>query len=166
MRILFISIFLFTLVCTFACGQTASKTEQTNSKVEKAPSAHVFDLAEFEMNKEKWRSLAITNYDVTIEATGFLTNFPRPVLISVRNSKLVSIKSGDKKNNYVKGYDFLNTVEKLFTFVESEWKRKAEVLNVIYDDEFGFPKSIALDEKKGMSDDELGVTVTNFTPIK
>ena len=57
-------------------------------------------------------------------------------------------------------------MEKLFGFVENQSKKSPDVLMVSYDEDFGFPRSILLDQKESWSDDELEVKVVMFEVTK
>ena len=119
-----------------------------------------FNLAVFERNRDLWTSKNIQHYKMIIGASGFLMNFPEKVLIEVRNSRPVSTyslsKTGNNATNSYKGYD---TVEHLFSFIETEKKRNAKRLDVIYDVSLGFPRQIRVDQDENVSDDELSLAV-------
>jgi len=145
-----------------------------NSNNVKAPknelseaNANTFDLAEFRRNKDLWTSKAIKNYKMIVGAEGFLTNFPEEVLIEVRNQKAVSTQSLSKTGkNYVQSYKPFNSIDKIFDFVEKESQKKPNRMTIQYDSELGYPKNLGLDERKGISDDELSLTVSKLEIIK
>lgn len=91
-------------------------------------------------------------------------------MIEVRDSKFASIKpmEPNKNKHWVNTYKSLklSTVDEMFAFIESQWKQKPDVLDVVYDDKYGFPVSVILDQSKAWVDDELSVSVTNFQVSK
>jgi hypothetical protein len=62
-------------------------------------------------------------------------------------------------------YDHYNTVPKLFVLLKRYVEQKPIKLDVKYDAVYGFPTFIDLDGRTDIADDELRVTVTNFTPL-
>lgn len=150
---------LYVAVTLSACGQASLTGE------EEVKTSHHFDPAVFELNRTKWLSSNVKNYSLNIDASGFVRPF-LPAVIEVRESKLVSIKpvEPNKNKHWIDSYANLklSTVDELFEFIESEWKHKPEVLDVVYDDKFGFPVYVVLDRSKELSDDELSVNVSNF----
>jgi len=74
----------------------------------------------------------------------------------------------NKNKHWVNTYKSLklSTVDEMFAFIESQWKQKPDVLDVVYDDKYGFPVSVILDQSKAWVDDELSVSVTNFQVSK
>jgi hypothetical protein len=116
-----------------------------------------FDVAEFERNRELWTSKNIQHYKMIIGAEGFMMNFPEEVLIEVRTQRATSIKSLSKTGkNATDTYRGYNTVEKLFSFVDSQRKRGTKNLWVTYDTGYGYPTRIEVDQDGHYgNDDEL-----------
>jgi len=123
-----------------------------------------FDVAEFERNRELWTSKNIQHYKMIIGAEGFMINFPEEVLIEVRGRRAGPIKSLSKTGkNFTDVYKDYDTVENLFSFVDSQRKRGAKYLQVTYDAGFGYPARIEVDQDghRG-NDDELLLEVKDF----
>jgi len=100
-----------------------------------------------------------------VGASGFLTNFPEEVLIEVRNRQAKSVKSLSKSGrNHVEAYKNFDTVEKIFDFVEK--RKKADKLNVLFDENFGYPNGIIYDGRADVSDDELQLQIKSLEVIK
>jgi hypothetical protein len=159
-----IAIFVFT-VCLPACSSNLAEKE--NTKISNAKT-NKFDIAAFERNRELWTSKNIKNYKMVIGAKGGMINFPEQVLIEVQNSRSKSIKSlSETDGNYIeKYYKPFDTVEKLFDLIESAKKRNAETLNVRYEEAFGYPSRIYIDQDSKGSDDELLLVINKFEVIK
>jgi hypothetical protein len=139
-------------------GPQVSRNNGVVPEVEK-PNHH------FDTNRAKWLSSNVKNYSMNINANGFLRPFS-PAVIEVHDSKFASVRPDEQKKDKHWANIYaelkLTTIDEIFSFIESESKRKPDVLDIIYDDRYGFPVSIILDRKKDWVDDELSVSVTNF----
>jgi hypothetical protein len=111
---------------------------------------------ELEENRRLWREKGITDYDLTVEfdKSGEFRG-PKPVLIKVRNGQTASIEILDEKyktvplDEAVKIYGQLDTVEKIFDYIQKALDEKADV-SVSYDKNFGYPmKSSTIRIEKG-----------------
>ncbi len=146
------------------CGDS-TPPQNLNVIQEDVKSTHGFDVTLFETNRARWLSSNIRDYSIDIDATGFIKPF-LPAVIEVRNSKFVSIEAAEpnKNKHWVDSYKSLklSTVDEIFAFIETQAKQKPDILDVVYDDRYGFPVSIILDQKKGWADDDLSVSITNF----
>ena len=71
-----------------------------------------------------------------------------------------------KGQTYQMVFDGAKTVEEAFDFIESFDTKKVASFEVEYDEQFGFPKSIAIDHIKNAVDDEITYVYSNFTPTK
>jgi hypothetical protein len=166
-HICFLIIVLIIFTILLSCSNTRQETNSDlsvnqNTRISNS-NTNQFNVAEFERNRELWTSKNIQNYKMIVGASGFLTNFPEEVLIEVKNRQAKSIKSLSKTGrNYIEAYKDYNTIEKIFDFIERENSRRADKLNVRFNEEFGYPINIALDERTGWSDDELSLEVKSL----
>ncbi|MBC7901019.1 MAG: hypothetical protein H7070_13315 [Saprospiraceae bacterium] len=125
-----------------------------------------FDVAEIEQNRDLWTSKNIQNYKMIIGAEGFLTNFPEQVLVEVHSHRLKTIKSLSKTGkNHTEAYKEFNTVEKLFDFIDRAQSKKPYRLFLRYDETFGYPTMIDLDDSPG-TDDRLILNVVSLESNK
>jgi hypothetical protein len=100
---------------------------------------------ELEENRRLWREKGITDYDLTVEfdKSGEYRG-PKPVLIKVRNGQTASIEILDEKyktvplDEAVKMYGQLDTVEKIFDYIQKALDEKADI-SATYDKNFGYP---------------------------
>lgn len=163
---LILAFLILSLSLNWSCssGQTTKIPEVADNQAvtNSNSSENKFDLAEFNRNKELWKSQNIKNYKIKLEANGFLTNYPRPVEFVISNSKIISSKSLQKGNNYLEGYKDFNTIEKIFDFIEKEHTKKIDKLNVQFNEKLGYPIQIMLDEKVGIADDELSLEIISL----
>ena len=149
-----------------ACGQVSQITPVAPSTPTMGiDGPRTFDLAEFESNRTKWLNAQIKDYSLEINASGYLRPFV-PALITVRGSRLSSIKPRDPKMNQVLAeiYKEMNiaTIDEVFVFVERNSKGKPEEFRITYDETYGFPDSLYLDHKLGTADDEIVLGIENF----
>jgi Family of unknown function (DUF6174) len=156
-------------VLLLSCSNQAQETDinrttNENTKINNS-NTNQFDVAEFERNRDLWTSKNIRNYKMIVGAHGLLTNFPEEVLIEVQNRKTKSIKSLSKTGrNYVEAYQPFSTVEKLFDFIEQA--KKADKLEVGFDENLGHPTRITYDGSFGTADDELSLWIKSLEVIK
>ena len=153
-------IFATLLSCSGKAKLSSDLAMNQNTKISNS-NTNQFDVAEFERNRELWTSKNIQNYKMIIGASGFMMNFPEEVLIEVRNRQAKSMVS-KTDNKGVDLYKNYNTVEKIFDFIEREHSRKADKLHVKFDDTLGYPTAVNLDERVGMSDDELSLKIVSL----
>lgn len=122
---------------------------------------------ELARNQQKWLEAAIRQYQYKLSISCFC-GFSQlmPLTIEVANGEVRSITAVDGAPvtpddvNYKYFVPFA-TVEGLFATIESNLGR-AEEVTVSYDEMYGFPANIFIDQFKLASDDELGLQVTGF----
>lgn len=160
-RMILIASAIFIITCT----GNVSPVADTNMKSGDGSNSEIdqHDPNLLVANNAKWQEQRIDNYDFDLSASGYFRPFGPTVKISVRNGKLASIENANGKLvRYPRVYEEFSTVDKLFEFLNTVNMRKPEKLVVAYDAERGFPTHVDLDEKEGISDDELTLKVTNF----
>lgn len=126
------------------------------------------EIRKLRFNRRLFRKQKITNYRYTLSNSCFCISEARgPVIIEVRNGETVSVTSeatGEKVNrDFFQNFD---TVPKLFNVIRDAINRRADRLDVQYDDKFGYPTNISIDYKFQLADEELFLSVTNFEVIK
>ncbi len=57
------------------------------------------------------------------------------------------------------------TVERAFQVIQEAWSAAANVVNVIYDEEYGHPTYVYIDKSARMRDEEYSFTIQNVTII-
>lgn len=159
---LIILVVLSYVILGFACskGEKPSSTEQAGPSFISTPRSTQEKLVD---NKKKWNEQNIRNYDYELSAEGYLMAFAPIVAVSIRDGKLVSIKTPDGKPvTYLRIYERFSTVEKIFTFLDEVERRRPDRLHIAYDEKTGYPTHVDLDEKEGMSDDELTLRIKSL----
>ncbi len=104
----------------------------------------------------------MTDYDFELSASGYLLAFEPSVVIRVRMGEVESLKTSDGKEAATRrNYERFGTVERIFKFLNEIEAKNPDKLSITYS-ETGYPAYVELDERKGMSDDELTLRVTNL----
>jgi hypothetical protein len=123
--------------------------------------------SEFEKNQGLWNDANISHYRYTLSLSCFCAFMDdMPLTVEVKDDKVVSITSGkgaviDSTNPSYEIFQNYVPMENLFAQLKSALEEADEV-TVGYDATYGFPTSIAIDQIKEATDDELWITVENF----
>jgi hypothetical protein len=121
------------------------------------------DGDELSVNKSKWNSKNISDYEFTLRINCFYT-YERvgPHLIKIVNDKIVSVNNlpydPDKTGE-------LYTIDQLFTLVETSIERKPYLKTIEYNSTYGYPQTVWFDFNKTMADEEIGYQVSDFKEI-
>ncbi|MBW3571707.1 MAG: hypothetical protein KY467_11415 [Gemmatimonadetes bacterium] len=120
--------------------------------------------------RTRWQGKNVASYSYVLELQCFCAPASqlRPVLVTVQNGAVASLQYWDPDpakrtpapDSIFGAYD---TVEELFDLIEDAIDRDADVLQVGYDAEYGFPYVVNVDYKTGGSEQKL-LFVTRFTP--
>jgi len=123
--------------------------------------------AELAQNEEKWRQAGIVDYSFRLSIGCFCPySILGPLDIQVIATEVSSIATvnGVVLSPDAPEYNFFSpyvTVERLFSTVEAHLGIADEV-NVTYDDQYGFPTTVFIDNRKLTTDDELFLRVSAF----
>ena len=131
-------------------------------------------LEELKLNRDKWHSKNISDYDFTIKQTCFCLYGPYygPNRIRVRGGEITSViyrgetRDGFKPGDQLKRKPALKkTIDELFEDLEQTISLATEnaELQIEYDDEYGFPTLIDFD-RPDMDDEEFRKVVSDFAP--
>lgn len=117
---------------------------------------------ELEANRNRWQSVGFTDYTYRVDRACFCGFFGLAE-IEVRNGVIVAVTQVEDGTSVdPEFFQFYDTVEDLFDLIEDAIAREAEVLNVEYNDQLGYPTTIELDYAFNVADDELTVTVSGL----
>lgn len=61
--------------------------------------------------------------------------------------------------------NFYPTIDDLFELIEDARQQDADILEVTYNDEFGYPEKIVIDYSTAMADEEISYTISGYSPI-
>lgn len=157
----------------FSIGFSLPAVSQAPERVEELQPSNTgqslkSEIRKLRFNRRLFRKQKITNYRYTLSNSCFCIPEARgPVIIEVRNGETVSVTSeatGEKVNrDFFQNFD---TVPKLFNVIRDAINRRADRLDVQYDDKFGYPTNISIDYKFQLADEELFLSVTDFEVIE
>lgn len=122
-----------------------------------------------EESQQKWASQKVAHYkyDLTIGCFCPWRDL-MPLKVEVKDGQIVSLtdKTGQPTPpNFADTFNNAATVDGLFKILDSALGRAQEV-RVVYDDVYGYPKSIHVDYAKNATDDEIEYTVENFEMLR
>ena len=142
--------FLFIVLAILMTG-CASLVGQASSEVERA--------------HEKWQAANVSHYRYELAISCFcIFSADMPLVIEVQNGEVVSMeyKSGKEIDaSSMEVFEKYNTIDKIFAELEKA-ENEAERVEVTYDEKYGFPTQVTIDQAQQAADDELYLTISNF----
>lgn len=127
------------------------------------------DMSEFKIAKAKWEKFQFDDYSIQENVSCFcagLLEWDVKVSDNEKDSVYFDESKLYKGQTYQMVFDDAKTIDDAFNFIENFDTNKAFSFEVVYDEQFGFPKSIAIDYVENMADDEIAYLYSNFTPTK
>ncbi len=120
-------------------------------------------LDEYAKNKSIWDALSLDSYQYTIKKSCFcMPEYMRITQVSIINGEVVSASypdSEDKVPNQV--FDSLLTIPQWFEKISSAIDNKQGSINVLYNNQLGYPVNIEIDMHKRRADDEISVLISD-----
>lgn len=124
--------------------------------------------SEYDQNLQKWQDADISHYQFEL-FIGCFCPFRNvmPLTIEVQDGEVVSITQADgvvvtATDPSYELFISVATIEGLFTKLDSSLNGGADEVLVTYDDAYGFPSTISIDQIKEAIDDEIAYQVDNF----
>ncbi|MDI9244491.1 DUF6174 domain-containing protein [Marinobacter sp. CHS3-4] len=116
--------------------------------------------------RQLWKKRDIENYAVTAQMTCYCPqDLLQPIRLEIKGGKVVATEGLQRPlENLTREDAERMTVDGLFRFVEDAQRRDAHLLDVSYDDEYGFPTLINYDGHKMIADDERQYRLSDFEP--
>lgn len=161
--------------CDAAQGPAASPSPSAIATVEpppstaptpagtEAPTPEPTKRTALSRHRDRWAATGIESYRMTL-SYGCFCEFGdgRPIRLHVVNGELADASSEGTalKRRDLRGFPV--TVEDLFDLIAAQ--RKADRLEVTYDQELGYPTAIDIDAVANADDDEFSVDVVRFDP--
>lgn len=116
----------------------------------------------FLLNKEKWISQEIESYTFDLTISCYCPNeFLGPNRIHVQYGEIIEV-NGEPYSESNFSYP---TIIELFGFIQQQMALKPEVVEVRYNQRYGYPGRIYFDQSELISDDEMEYTLTRFIPL-
>tara|TARA_B100000795_G_scaffold267260_1_gene251763 strand:- start:409 stop:858 length:450 start_codon:yes stop_codon:yes gene_type:complete len=122
------------------------------------------ETTELEKNIEKWHSFKICNYTITRAISCYcLDKYTIPKSFKIENCVVTHIDNEPYQDNQLA----LNkTIDEMFEFINELHTKNTHILEVTYDEKYGFPTYLYVDYDKMIADDETSYSFSKFTPTE
>ena len=121
--------------------------------------------SEVNSDQEKWQNANVSHYRYELSISCFcIFAQDMPLVIEVKDGEVVSMeyKSGKEIDPaLLEQFQRYDTIDKIFAELEKA-QSEAERVEVTYDETYGFPNQITIDQAQMAADDELYLTISNF----
>ncbi|HVE35585.1 MAG TPA: DUF6174 domain-containing protein [Gemmatimonadaceae bacterium] len=124
-----------------------------------APGQHVTDL---EAARQRWQTQNLHTYAFTIQRSCFCGN-THPLFVFVVSDTVAGVL--DVTTGTPVDRQLGETVDGLFTFIQTAIDRPAKLIRATYDPAKGFPTEIDYDGAAQIADDEIFFRVSDVHPI-
>lgn len=118
--------------------------------------------------QEKWQDANISHYRYELAISCFcIFAQDMPLVIEVQDGEVVSMeyKSGKEIDaSNLELFQRYDTIDKIFAELEKA-QSEAERVEVSYDETYGFPTQVTIDQAVQAADDELYLTISNFEAL-
>ncbi|GAB5535744.1 MAG: hypothetical protein Rubg2KO_19930 [Rubricoccaceae bacterium] len=108
-----------------------------------------------------------SDYAFTLRV-GCFCPYVGPLRVTVEDSEVVDVRQLEPQDGHENTQDWIEeqamTLEELDELVERA-RREADDVDVTYDPTYGFPADVYIDWIKDAVDDEIGYTVTDYSPL-
>jgi hypothetical protein len=114
----------------------------------------------------RWAASAPSAYEFTTGLACFcVSDYLRPVVVSVRNGKVEALRYEDDGTAIplTRANEF-PTIDGLFAIIAKARAHPNSIVTVEYDLGRGYPVTISIDYDTGLADDETWYSVRNFSP--
>ena len=119
---------------------------------------------EVQLQEQKWKKQGIIDYEFTSQISCFCqTDYTLPKTIVVKSNEILSVNGVDCADLE---YETHKTIDEFFDYIEERQNQNPVIENLEFDSIYGFPSYTYFDISEMIADDEIGYTITNFTPTK
>ncbi|HEY8469369.1 MAG TPA: DUF6174 domain-containing protein [Longimicrobiales bacterium] len=124
------------------------------------------EARELERARDRWRRKGPSDYRYDFQKYCFCGGADlRPVTVHVRNGAVYDAVYADNGELVPDEYlRFYRTIDGLFEVIGNAINRHADDLDVDYDEQYGYPRSVEIDYDYRTADDEVYFTVRRFRP--
>lgn len=108
-------------------------------------------------NRRKWDSKSAGSYQYEFQRICFcMPASTRRVKITVREGAVENVRLADSGDAVDRAqYELYYTVDQLFDYIQAAINKKAHLVKVTYDSEWGYPTLVEIDHIKNAIDDEM-----------
>ncbi len=125
--------------------------------------------SDFDRARAKWQDANISHYRFNLFIGCFCVfSQDMPLIIEVQNGEVVSMEyqSGNEIDaTNLEYFQRFATIDKIFAELEKDLDGEADEVAVTYDETYGFPTQVNIDFMKDATDDELGLTISEFEAL-
>lgn len=133
-------------------------------------------MANLQKHRQTWDTLGTNDYQFTLDYRCFCAKGPVPARVIVRADTLHAVLDPETKDTlrapgsnrpaWMANPKQYPTIDQLFEIVKGELSksffRRPDSIEVKYNEEYGYPEQIYIDEQTNTFDDELTVIVNNY----
>jgi hypothetical protein len=142
------------------CGQAPTPEVAPSASGAPSPTASIPGLDEADAAAyQRWQAAGLTDYRFSVDVQCFCP-VAKPVVVTVRDGQVTSARPEPLEF----WSDVVVPVPDLFQLV-ADTRDTADVVEVAYDAELGYPKTISVDRVQAAIDDEVAYVVTHFAPL-
>jgi hypothetical protein len=118
-------------------------------------------------NRALWESKNINSYEYRFQWICFcLAERTMPVRVTVERNRITRVTAMEENRDLDRRqFSEYHTIDGLFDLIADAYQR-AEDVRIEYDPTYGYPTSVYIDYQKGVADEELGFTVSDFLPVE
>jgi hypothetical protein len=117
--------------------------------------------------RRRWVRLGISDYTYDFVRSCFCGGPHGTLRILVRDNAVVSVtevETGAPAQNLPANW--VGTIDDVFAELQREYDREAHEIAVEFDDAYHFPSRVQIDRIRNAVDDELGLRLSNFQPLR
>jgi Family of unknown function (DUF6174) len=120
-------------------------------------------LALLEANRARWRELQVDDYEFEFQQFCFCPEDAiREVAVVVQDGEIASLRYTDDGATADESLFQLATVEALFDEIATALLQGAELVQVTYDPDSGYPTAVEIDNSSTIADEERQFTITRL----
>ncbi|MGC4043104.1 MAG: DUF6174 domain-containing protein [Armatimonas sp.] len=114
-----------------------------------------------------WATASVNHYSFTVQRSCFCTpDSNRAVIVEVEKGAVKSLTFADDGTPADPVmFSAFDTVEEQFAQIEQAIRQNSTLTNVTYDPTLGYLTGAGIDWVPGATDDEVSLTITNFTRL-
>ncbi|MRX27185.1 DUF6174 domain-containing protein [Kangiella sp. HZ709] len=161
-KIDWILLMLLTLITSFGCKQQVTPYPESKPQVGNFIDNRGQTWQDLQEHKALWEAKTSGNYQITFQQSCFCPQeFTQPFQLTVANGKIVKAIDKDNKPAQKQTMEAIKTVEQVFAMLNKATK-SAELIEVQYDSEFGYPKLVFIDHEQMMADEEVRISLSGL----
>lgn len=126
------------------------------------------EAAELSVSMAKWEGVRPVAYELVLERTSCecLPEWLVPVRVTVQDQQVTEVVNAQTGEPIVIEIYHAMSVDELFDVIVDAIEREADILEVTYDRQLGYPMSISIDYDRNVADDELVITAHSLEPLE